>query len=115
MPHQNAGKSAIFVPLGPFFSGFGGAPWFLPKLPFFLPNPRSITELQSYVGFFENSSVGPRYIYVSTGFRGTAGQKLGYKIPKKGAKNLPPKLFTLLLDSKFDVDLNVSINHDQIP
>ena len=44
-----------------------------------------------YVGFFENSSIGPRSIYVSAGLHGTTGPKLGDETPKKGAKILPPK------------------------
>ena len=82
---------------------------------FFLPTPRSIAELQSYVGFFENSSVGPRSIYISAGLRGTTGPKLGDKIPKKGANILPPKNFDTFLDSKFNVDYDFAINHDLIP
>ena len=62
---------------------------------FFLPNPRSIAELQSYVGLFEISFVVPRSIYVYVGFGGTTGPKLGYEIPKKGAKFMPPKILTL--------------------
>ena len=74
-----------------FFQRFWwGTVVFTQNCTFFLPNPRPIAELQSYVSFFENSSVGPRSIYVSAGFRGTAGPKLGYEIPKKGAKILPP-------------------------
>ena len=114
-PTKNAEKQPEWDKNGTFSSVFGGAPWFLPKTAVFLPTPRPIAELHSYVGFFENSSVGPRYIYVSAGFRGTAGPKLGLKIPKKGAKILPPKILTLFSDLKFDVDFDFAINHALTP
>ena len=59
---------------------------FLSKLQFSSETPRPIAELQSYVGIFKNSSVGPRYGAVSVVIWGKTGPKLGYKIPKKGAK-----------------------------
>ena len=88
---------------------------FTPKLQFLLLTPRPIAELQSYVGFFENSSVGWRSIYVFAGFGDTTGPKLGGKIPKKGAIILPPENIDTFLDLEFDVDFNFAINHDLIP
>ena len=67
------------------------------------------------MGFFENSSVGPRSICVSTGLCGTIGPNLEYKIPKKGTKHLPPEIWKLFSDLKFDVDFDFTINHDLIP
>ena len=87
---------------------------FPPKLQFFSETPRPIADLQSYVGFFENSSVGLRSIYVSADLRGTADSKLGDETPKKGQKICPPKISTLFSDSKFDVDFDFAINHDLI-
>ena len=94
-----------------FLVGHRGFP---PKLQFFLPTPRPIAELQSYVGFFENSSIRPRSIYVSAGLRGTTGPKLGDKTQKKGAKICLPKISILFSDSKFDVDFDFAINHDLV-
>ena len=54
-------------------------------------------------------------MYVSAGFRGTAGPNLGYKILKKGVKNLPPKNIYPFFNSKFDVGFDFSIIHDLIP
>ena len=53
-PTKNAGKSAVFVPFGPFFSIFGGAPRFLPKTAFF--SYQTLDPLQNYnntVGIFD--------------------------------------------------------------
>ena len=67
------------------------------------------------MGVFENSSVGPRSIYAFAGFGSGTGPNLGGKIPKKGAKILPPENIDTFLDSKFDVDFDFAINHDLIP
>ena len=93
VPHQKRWKKYRFCPIRAVFQRFWwGTLVFRMSCPF-LPNPRPIAELQSYRWNFWFSSVGPRSICVNVGFRGTAGPKLGYKIPKKGAKNLPPKNF----------------------
>jgi len=105
-----------FLPNSGRFSAFlVGHHGFPPKLQFFLPTPRPIAELQSYVGFFEISSVRPRSIYAFAGFASGTGPKLGGKIPKKGAKILPPENIDTFLDSEFDVDFNFVINHGLIP
>ena len=92
LPHQKRWKKCRFRPIWAVFQKFWwGTAVFTQNCRFFLPTPRPIAELQSYRWDFWFSSVGPRYIYVSAGFRGTARQKLGYKIPKKGAEFLPPK------------------------
>ena len=104
-----------FLPILSRFSAFlVGHRGFEPNLQFLLPIPRPIAELQSCFSFFENSSVGPRSIYVFAGFGDTMGPKLGDKIPKKGAKILPPKSIDPLLDSKFNVDFDFAINYDLI-
>ena len=76
--------------------------------------PRQYAELQSYVGFFENSSLGPRSGAVFAGFGDTTGPKLGDKIPKKWANCFPPKCRPFL-DLIFHVDFDFAINHDLIP
>ena len=92
VPHQKRWKKCRFRPIWAVFQRiWWGTLVFGMSCPFFLPNPRPIAELQSYRWDFWFSSVWPRSIYVNAGFRGTAGQKLGYEIPKKGAKILPPK------------------------
>ena len=53
-PTKNAEKSAVFVPFGPFFSVFGGAPRFLPKTALFSYRP--LDPSQNYnntVGIFD--------------------------------------------------------------
>ena len=101
--------------LGRFSAFLVGTVFLTLNCTFFLPTPRSIAELQSYVGVFENSSNRPRSIYIFAGFGDTTGPKLGGKIPKRGQKFGPQNILTLFLDLKFHVDFDFSINHDLIP
>ena len=73
-----------------FLVGHRGFP---PKLQFFSETSRPIAELQSYVGVFENSSVGPRFGADSVVIWGKIGPKLGNGDEKRGQKMLPPKIF----------------------
>ena len=97
---------------GRFSAFLVGHRGFYPKLHFFLPNPRPIAELQSYVSFFENSSVGPRSIYVSAVIWGKTGQKVGNGDKKGGKYFAPPKLLLPFIDLKFNVDYDSAIKHD---
>ena len=60
---------------------------------FFLGISSFNAELQSYVGFFEKTSIGPRYGGVLEGF---------------SKKNMYPPFFETL----FNVDLDFAIKHD---
>ena len=71
-------------------------------------------ELQSHVGFFEKTSVGPRYGGVLTGYRRKNAQKVGNNSVKKGAKFLLPTIFLCSLDSEFNVDFDFAIKSDLI-
>ena len=86
LKNGSSGTKAALFPA--FLVGHCG---FYPKLPFFEPNPRPIAELQSYVGVFENFSVGPRSIYVSAVIWGKICQKVGNGDEKRGQKICPPK------------------------
>ena len=95
VPHQKRWKKCRFRPIRAVFQRFRwGTAVFTQNCRFFLPNPRPIAELQSYVSFFENSSVGPRSIYVSAVIWGKTGQKVGNGDKKRGQIFLPPKIIT---------------------
>ena len=77
-------------------------------------SPRPDAELQSYVGDFENSSVGARYRAVSAEVGDEINQKVGNGSAKKGQFFcFPPKLICVL-DVKFNVDYDFAIKHDLI-
>ena len=61
---------------------------------FFSETPRPIAELQSYMGVFENSSVGPSFGVVSVVILGKTGQKVQNGDEKRGQEILRPKMFT---------------------
>ena len=71
-------------------------------------------ELQSHVGFFEKTSVGPRYGGVLTGHRRKNAQKVGNDSVKKGAKFLLPIIFLMLIRCEFNVDFDFAIKLDLI-
>ena len=75
---------------------------------------RPNTELQSYVGVFENSSVGLLTRALSDGLGDKIGKK-GGNGDKKGGKNIcfPPNLLHVL-DGKFNIDYDTAIKHDLI-
>ena len=52
-------------------------------------------ELQTYVGFFEKTSVGPRSGVLLAGFRVEPSPNLGGGLPKKGAKNISSPKFNV--------------------
>ena len=82
---------------------------------FFSETPRPIAELQSYVGFFENSSAGPRFGAVSIVIWGKIGPKLGNGDKKGGKKICPPNFVSPFSDSKFNLDYDFAIKHDLTP
>ena len=73
-----------------------------------------MAELQKYVGFFENSSIGPQTRSFSAGFGGKIAEKGGNGDEKRGQKILRPPNLLPLLDAKFDVDYDSAIKHDLI-
>ena len=75
-------------------------------------NP-AVAELQSYVSFLENSSVGSRSGAVSVVTWDKTGQKLG-NCDKKWRKVLPTKKFTTFSRLKINVDYDFAIKHDLI-
>ena len=64
------------------------------------------------MGFFENSSVGPRSRVISTEVQDEIDQKAENGSKKSGQKiNFPPKLICVL-DAKFNVDCDYAIKLD---
>ena len=99
-PPVFAEKSAVFAQFGPFFSKNGGGIAVFGQNCTFSPETSSfIAELQTYVGFFEKTSVGPRYGGVSdthfakknqiwSKIRGQNGKKGGQKSPLRKIHSL---------------------------
>ena len=70
---------------------------------FFLRISSFNAELQMVVGFFEKTSVRPRYGGVLEGFS-KKNPDISERFCKKGAKKYIPPFLKSFLDSKFNVD-----------
>ena len=69
-------------------------------------------ELQLHVGFFEKTSIGPRYGGVLTVYRRENAQKVGNDYVKKGGKFFCPPIFLCSLDAEVNVDFDSAIKLD---
>ena len=104
-----------FCPILPdFYQKWRGIAVFAQNCTFSQIPTRPLAELQKYVGFFENSSIGPQTRSFSAGFGGKIAEKGGNGDKKGGKKILVPPNLLPLLDAKFDVDYDSAIKHDLV-